>query len=310
MRLKLVILAIAMTTRIASAANEETAFVFQSKHLRELAGIFNYNSALSRRNIETQQAPEVFATQHGLTNEELGTAIVSFVKDCDARNDYTTAAISLGWLAQLSETNTLTFLEQFSLDKRHKGNRNSALYALLHKSPGRFSRVFSSLVADPSFTEQERYDTIHLVWSFIGSGDLGFTHVTAADRAICISSLLKAAELETRDMPRWWIDHALRDHLDGWKYSEERIRLLRNWEKTRTSQDERDNWGHIADETEEAIRTGNTEWVLYKDRPRTPRVPLNPDGILAVPKGQEHLLNQDDGIPPELKATVIVDAPR
>ena len=284
MHLKLLFLAIALTTRIASASSEETSFVFQTQHLRELVAILRFSIAPNGRIVEPRPAPVVFAERHGLTPEELSSSIILFAKDCDKNNDYSTAAESLGWLAQLSETNTLAYLEQFSLDKRHTGNRNQALYALLHKSPSRFASVFCTLEADSSFTQQERYDNIHLVWSFIGSGDLGFTHVTAADRAICIGALREVAELEPWGRPRWWIDHALCDHLEGWKYSEDRVRLLRSWEKTRTSEDDRHNWDRIADETEEAIRTGNTEWVLYKDRPRPPSVPLNPDGSFKVTK--------------------------
>lgn len=100
--------------------------------------------------------------------------------------------------------------------------------------------------------------------------------------------------MEQHDRPRWLIDHTLCDHLDGWKFSEDRVRLLREWEKTRTSQDERFLWGSIADDTEEAIQSGKTEWVLYKDRPRTPKPPLNPDGSLKAPE-QLPLPPIDDG---------------
>ena len=282
-----------MTTRIASASSEDSSFVFQTKHLDELFAILRFSIAPNGRIVEPRPAPVVFAERHGLTHEELSSAIIMFAKDCDRENEYSAADDSLGWLSQLSETNTLAYLEQFSLDKRHTGNRNSALYALLHKSPSRFSRVFRTLEADSGFTKQERYDNIHMVWSFIGSGDLGFTHVTAADRAICIRALREVAELETWDRPRWWIDHALCDHLEGWKYSEDRVHLLRNWEKTQTSEHGRHNWDRIANETEEAIRTGNTEWVLYKDRPRPPSAPTNPDGSLAVPKGQEDIVEHN-----------------
>ena len=263
--------------------------------------------------MEPRPVPIVFAERHGITQEQLGEAIVAFAKGKDRAGEYAIAAKALGKLSHSPETNSIPYLVECILDKEYRQVRGPLLYTLLYKAPERFAMVVKQLVwdafFDDVFEENERYEVYALMLKYCRLAHRGFSGATMAGEETLLRCLRELADFESYDRPRWWIDHTLCDHLDGWMFSEDRVRLLREWEKTRTSQDERFNWSRIADETEEAIRTGNTAWILYKDRPRPPKPPLNPDGSLAVPKGQEHLLNQDDGIPPELKATVIVDAP-
>ena len=288
MRHKKALLILTFLARFSMAIESNPDFVFNEGHFREIYGIAISGIAPNGRLVDTRPVPIIFAERHGITQEQFAEAVVTFAKDRDREGNHALAAKALGTLSHSPETNSVPYLVEFALDKGHRQERGQLLYALLYKAPERFAMVLKQFVwdavFDDDFVENERYEAYRLMSQYCRLVDWGFSDATIADEETLLLCLRELADLEKYDRPRWWIDHTLCDHLDGWKFSEDRVRLLREWEKTRTSQDERFLWGSIADDTEEAIQAGKTEWVLYKDRPRPPKPPLNPDGSLKAPE--------------------------
>ena len=292
---------IVVVARLAVASDETETFSFEEKHLREMDGILNSAIAPDGRIMDPRPVPIVFAERHGITQEQLGEAIVAFARKEDDMENYALAASALGCLSLSPETNSIPYIESFTADRKHTGNLIPALFSLIHKKSTNLGPIASELIVSDALSQEERRSFYDIFLGVFLAVEYEDTSVPWDGMPMWLDTLKSFLVIESDDRLRGKIDYTLCDYLDGWKFSEERVKILRQWADTRQEQDERYNWSRIADETEEAIRTGKTEWILHKDRPRPPPLPRNPDGSYAVPKGQEHLLNQDDGIPQELK---------
>ena len=269
-------------------------FVFNDEHLASLELMERLVVTPSGLIADQDYPVVILMKRYGLTPDAMTDAIVKFAVQCDRQGKLAEADSALGYLWNLGGTNAVPYLESYTVQASHTGYRTQALYSLRELAPNRYESIFQRLFHERSLTIEERESSYRGIRSECYAAAVLHGKNIATVREWGLLTLLRDLSIwEDEDSLRSAMDHTLCDFLDAWKFSDSRVMTLRHWAESRSSSDARFDWGRIADETEEAIRTGKTEWALLKDRPRPPSVPLAPDGSFKVPElPRSHI---DDG---------------